>query len=298
EIKTGERLIKIYKYLEKGEQKVAMGYSHFNLSVFDSWAAPFILEASIGGKILPKKLYCNALRECGLFNATSPEPKIEVDKTIGIINLYFNSLPYSQDAFQKEFPNIKFEGDYKNGEQFYTLAKYLKMIPKTVTDSIKSIGVYSEAGYSSSGCAETFHRTRKIRILKRCLTVSTVYHEAAHARTFKLEEEKSLFSNNWKRIAEQKGEVYDKYTDAYDLWIQLPREGPRHGCVRPYGCTNTLEDIATFVEPFTPYDRQFITSIISPKGTYYDPLYLKKYTLAKNYGFISNENYAKITSIT
>jgi hypothetical protein len=73
------------------------------------------------------------------------------------------------------------------------------------------------------------------------------------------------------------------------------KDEPRNGFIRAYGSTNMEEDKATFVEQAT-YNPEAFKSLIDPKSPQYDARYAKKLDLLQQYGFISTEQYQKITS--
>ncbi|MBI2147781.1 hypothetical protein HYU19_04890 [Candidatus Woesearchaeota archaeon] len=114
-----------------------------------------------------------------------------------------------------------------------------------------------------------------------------------------LREREQSFTARWAAIA---GDVYGKdLTKDPDMVEPLPaawadeQVGPRNGCVRAYGCNNAHEDIATFVEPIAEGDYDFYKPLITPGSSQYDKRYKDKLDLLHEYGFISNEDYRKIT---
>lgn len=171
-----------------------------------------------------------------------------------------------------------------------------------ITGGIAATGPYNTIAFGPSGVFE-----------------SAIFHEAAHALNNKITE---------KDHAENGRTQYLKYTtsppDFEDLWYAIAKEGyttedigeefgkgifgesliatwkdgtrgPRYGCVRPYGCSNIHEDVATFFEETR--NPEFFAPLLNPKSPQYDRIYVRKLTMLKSYDFISEETYQEIFSI-
>ena len=121
----------------------------------------------------------------------------------------------------------------------------------------------------------------------------------------------SPFEEAWQAIA---GDVYGKVSflngDGFWMWKEfegMTKEqvesaaaqkgkqhvyGPRHGCLRPYGCSSLLEDVATFVDKID--EPSFYAPLVDPKGVGRDDRYKRKLELFREYRFISDEEFRKI----
>jgi|GEM_PF-5720319 len=105
------------------------------------------------------------------------------------------------------------------------------------------------------------------------------------------------FRKKWEEIA---GDVYGKdlgekvIADRNAVSWSDGGGDPRYGCVRPYGCNNIYEDIATFVEPIVNKDFAFYQALITPGSKRYDSRYRQKLDLLHEYGFMVDEDYQKI----
>ncbi|HLC89283.1 MAG TPA: hypothetical protein VJG49_04575, partial [Candidatus Nanoarchaeia archaeon] len=129
-------------------------------------------------------------------------------------------------------------------------------------------------------------------------TFSDIYHEAAHVH------EKTLgvpFEREWTQLHEAYGEVYGRglviEENRLSFWNDGEREGPRHGCVRPYGCTNFREDVATYLEPIARRDYEFFRDLVTPGSEQYDSSYLEKLILLERYGFITENDLEQIQGL-
>ncbi len=155
---------------------------------------------------------------------------------------------------------------------------------------------------------------------------SDFYHEAAHVRTFILEQEKektkmellrfptsdNIFKSTklksikdgWLEIA---GDVYLRDTKLVTIQDQTQSlivivwtdgtQGPRNGCIRPYGCTNYHEDVSTFIENVYK-DPKLISALINPQSPTYDIRYSQKLDLLYKYGYITNGRYNTILQLS
>ncbi len=128
---------------------------------------------------------------------------------------------------------------------------------------------------------------------------------------------KKTFKQKWLDIA---GDVYDKtkeikrggrkfgvstWKDAPDIGSDDQKYGPRHGCVRAYGCKNYLEDVSTFLENL--YSKAYsYKELIDPNSEFYKNKpqqtaqdwanrYRKKLDMLHEYNFIKKERYELIT---
>lgn len=140
-----------------------------------------------------------------------------------------------------------------------------------------------------------------IHLKRKTFNIPTFQHECAHILTFSLESGGSAndtsFESRWRTVA---GEVYGRYVvpdTEYSInpgWSDNGVDnGPRHGCVRPYGAKNFYEDVATFVEKVWG-NPDFFSSLIDPKSSQYEPRYKQKLNLLLEYGFITQEQYDRI----
>ncbi|MCX5751785.1 MAG: hypothetical protein NT099_09025 [Candidatus Saganbacteria bacterium] len=190
-----------------------------------------------------------------------------------------NYMKYGLDEFRERYPQIEYSGPVTDQNIKYLL-DYLETLPPKVQASIKAVRVLSnEEEMEKHHLAEANNEERKMYFKATELTMPVFQHEGAHILTFALEDEKSDFVDRWKAIA---GEVYGQVINTAD--------GPKNGCVRPYGETNYYEDIATFVEKIWE-DPKFFNPLIDPSSPKYDERYVAKIDLLYEYGFISREKY-------
>ncbi len=109
----------------------------------------------------------------------------------------------------------------------------------------------------------------------------------------------SPFVQEWTKAA---GDVYGKTTEVVIVegesklvWVDKDdkfSEAPRHGCVRPYGCTTFFEDVATYVEAFNSDKGSFEVKNNLNK----DKRMQQKVYLLWKYKFITDDQYKKLGS--
>lgn len=106
----------------------------------------------------------------------------------------------------------------------------------------------------------------------------------------KYQEEQETFESRWEAIA---GNVYGKDLQEEALAIRWTdgTEEPRNGCMKPYGCNNLHEDVATHLETFGKRDYGLFKELIDPTNAKYDPRYKQKLDLLYEYEFITEEQY-------
>ncbi len=78
------------------------------------------------------------------------------------------------------------------------------------------------------------------------------------------------------------------------LWY-IGYSGAHEGFVRPYGCANIKEDIATYVGKIN--EPEFFKNLINPKSIYYNERYRKKIDLLYEYKLISEGEYDRILEV-
>ncbi|MFH1455422.1 MAG: hypothetical protein ABIF40_00550 [archaeon] len=106
------------------------------------------------------------------------------------------------------------------------------------------------------------------------------------------------FISKWKTVA---GDVYGKdlgfgYVQDLSVLWQDGTHGPRHGCVRAYGCNNEMEDIATFTEQLAEKDYDFYRGLIDSCNNRENyEIYRNKIELLHEYKFMTDDEYYSIT---
>lgn len=121
----------------------------------------------------------------------------------------------------------------------------------------------------------------------------------------------SPFNREWRSVA---GDVYGRVSfereDGFWMWSEFMGKtgeeieivisekgkryvyGPRHGCVRPYGCSSLLEDVASFADKMD--EPSFFKNLMNPGSAEYDLRYEKKLRLYHKNNFISDEEYFRV----
>ncbi len=83
-----------------------------------------------------------------------------------------------------------------------------------------------------------------------------------------------------------KGDLANKWADGTD--------GPRKGCLRPYGCNNEGEDRSVWLQSVRTSPSPFFAPLLDPSSKAYDPRYQQKLDELLVQGSISQENYDRI----
>lgn len=95
----------------------------------------------------------------------------------------------------------------------------------------------------------------------------------------------------WKKVhGEEYGERVAISKEGLYVYKDNAKAESIHGCVTPYGCSSTEEDIAEFVG-VTKNSPEFWKPLLNPKSNTYDPRYMEKLNLLLKYGGISQEDY-------
>lgn len=204
-------------------------------------------------------------------------------------SVFINSQNYSKLLMQ-EFPDIVFKGNVKE-ETAKALYDTLKLLTPDLIHPIRAIILYNNTDFNtnfksiSNGYINAWtSNDRIIRLKSSSISCSVIAHEAAHVRTFFLG---NSFIKQWLSVA---GDVYGKgISKDMQTWIDNSSI-PKNGCIRPYGCVNVLEDIATLTEAV--YSEPELVTNASVK----DERFLKKLTLLHRYGFISTYMFESLLS--
>tara|TARA_Y100000310_G_scaffold330357_1_gene401839 strand:+ start:1811 stop:4069 length:2259 start_codon:yes stop_codon:yes gene_type:complete len=113
--------------------------------------------------------------------------------------LSVNYQEYTVESFNEEFPNINLEGEL-SVPTIKRIAETLRHLPPEIRDSVRGFEIFSEADwitrnlevYGDDSVAGAYTSSdRIIRIPEGGLRHSTIYHEAAHDLTFRIEQEEA-----------------------------------------------------------------------------------------------------------
>ena len=204
-----------------------------------------------------------------------------------------NYVLYDLNYFLKLFPKVQFTG-VASSENIKTAIDFLMSLPPAMKDSVKGVDFPNLWVNQEGGANAT--RDYVMHFPRYNLYSSVFYHEAAHLLTFKLETEGASFNKEWKKIAGYDEIIAYMVKEGEWAWRNGQTGGPRYGYIRPYGVKNYLEDIATFVEAVISSPDVFkclTDSTCSP----YDPRYKQKLDLLLEYGFITQEQYTRVTNM-
>ncbi|GEM_PF-5424766 len=205
-------------------------------------------------------------------------------------------LLYHEAAHTRTFILQKLEGDEDSlrttseaslkGYQLELMRKYnLKKSPGVVFSDGKDISLEPRPGWNPTGIYlpedAPLDGPDEEKLLRMASAVTKI---------------KTGFISEWKKAA---GDVYGKDLGEKVVagvnaqnWKDLSA-GPRHGCIRAYGCNDYEEDIATFVEQISN-DHSLYKPLIMPDSPVYDPRYRQKLDLLYKHGFITEEDYKAI----
>ncbi len=118
-------------------------------------------------------------------------------------------------------------------------------------------------------------------ILRSQLYQSTLWHEAGHAREFKLRKISPLAAGEWRTLA---GDVYgiSRYPDRNAF--------PMNGLLTQYGAKNYMEDLAEWVESVYGYcySKDGLHLFVNLR---HDPRHIKKLDFLLKYHFIEQKEY-------